>query len=464
MIVMKFGGTSNQDARAIANVVQIVESHRDSKPIVVISAVAQATNMLERIARRASEGTSGKACDAISEFFEKHYTIADDLIKNDERRTEMHRTLQAARAEMEELVKGVEILRELTARTLDAFYSFGELLSSRLVVAGMQEHGIAAQWLDTQEFMITDENHNAALPNMDVVRERLNKLVVPVLKRNVIPVTQGFIGATPKGLRTTMGRESSDYSASIIGAALHSEEIQIWTDVDGILTSDPRVVSSPKKINSMSFEEALELSYFGAKVLHPNTMLPAMEMNIPIRILNSRRPRLTGTRITSESFVGKPLVKSIAYKLNISLVTISPKQRYGQYIFWEHIYSILTKFRATANLSTTSEYKISFTLDTTDNLPAIVHALEEVGVGRVVNGRGIVCLVGENIGETPGFLEKIFHSTSGCPVELISFGASNSSLSLVMDEQEVPNEVRKLHAEFFESSDSEEFETGSHDH
>ena len=419
--------------------------------------------MLERVARRASEGVSGNAREAIFEFFNRHAAIADELIKSAALRAEIQKILDAARGEMDELVKGVEILRELTPRTLDAFYSFGELMSSRLVAAAMSERGLPAKWLDTKEFMITDENHNSALPVMDIVTERLKNIAAPLLNKNIIPVTQGFIGATSKGHRTTMGRESSDYSASIIGAAMRSEEVQIWTDVDGILTSDPRVVSSPMKINSLSFDEALELSYFGAKVLHPNTMLPAMEMNIPIRILNSRRPQLSGTMITPGGTSGKPQVKSIAFKQNISLVTVSPKKRYGQYIFWEHIYSILTKFRATAYLSTTAEYRISFALDTTENIPAIIHALEDIGVVTVAGGKGIVCLVGENVRETAGFVERISASTSGYSVEMISSGASRSSLSIVMDEQLVPNVVRKLHFAFFEAIDTQALETAIHE-
>ena len=228
----------------------------------------------------------------------------------------------------------------------DVFYCYGELLSSHIVAAVLQEQGIKAEWVDTKDFMVTDENYNAAMPMMDLVEERLRAIVQPLAEQGRVPVTQGFIGITRSNHRTTMGRESSDYSAAIIGAALHVDDIQIWTDVDGILTADPRVVASPKKVKVLSFEEAFELSFFGAKVLHPNTMLPAVEKNIPIHIYNSLRPHLSGTLVASHAASKETVVKSVAFKRDVAMLNVAPRKRFSQYIFWEHIYSILTKYGA----------------------------------------------------------------------------------------------------------------------
>jgi len=289
---------------------------------------------------------------------------------------------------------------------------------------------------------------------MDIVEQRLHDLALPLIESGVVPVTQGFIGATPSGRRTTMGRESSDYSAAIIGAALHVSDIQIWTDVDGILTSDPRVVASPKKVKVLSFEEAFELSYFGAKVLHPNTMLPAIEQNIPIHIYNSRRPDLSGSLVASRVASAESIVKSIAYKRNITLVTISPKKRYSQYIFWEHIYSILTKYNLRTILATISEYNISFAVDTTHAIAAVVGELETIGTVEVLGGKGIICLVGQHLRESNDVMHRVFRSLTGYPIATTSFGASQWNLCLALDDTIVLDAVRKLHHEFFESTEN----------
>jgi aspartate kinase len=253
-----------------------------------------------------------------------------------------------------------------------------------------------------------------------------------------------------------MGRESSDYSASIIGAALNAHDIQIWTDVDGILTADPRVVSSPKKIRTLSFEEAFELSYFGAKVLHPDTMLPAIEKNIPIHVFNSKRPHLSGTLVTSNSHADNhAVVKSVAYKRNVTIFTMTPRKRFSQFIFWEHIYSIFTKHRVAASLTVTSEYNVSIVLDGQKPAPGIIHDLEDIGFVRVFENKGILSIVGSNIQGTPHIIEKIFQSISDFGISMVSFGASKSSVSIIIDDEHILDAVRRIHRDFFEGSNNE---------
>lgn len=463
MIVMKFGGTSTQDAAAIVNVVGIIKSRLSEPPIIVISAIAQATNLLEQAGRFAAERKTQDAHDLLTRLSSRHHLIIDTVIKNSQRCQQLKVIIDTSFGELKELIDGISILRELTPRTLDSIYCYGELLSSRIVAAALQENGVSSEWLDTKDFMITDDNFSRAMPLMDVVENRIKPIVLPLVGKGIVPVTQGFIGFTLSGRRTTMGRESSDYSASIIGSTLSVSDIQIWTDVDGVLTADPTIVTSPQKVKTLSFEEAYELSYFGAKVLHPNTMLPAIEKNIPIHIYNSHRPQSTGTLVTTHQLYKRTVVKSVAYKRDAVLVNVVPKRRYGQYIFWEHLQNILTRYSVTTSMTVTSEYSYSFILDSKNNIDSIKHDLEEIGDVEVIFNKGIVCIVGSNIRNAAGIIDKVFRTISDIPVDMISFGASKSNLSFVIDDNNIPETVRRIHVEFFEkSSDNEVFEILGH--
>ncbi len=462
MIVMKFGGTSTQDAIAQSNVASIVKANVHRAPVVVISAIAKATNYLETAGKLAEQGKNDEANAKLEELFQRHYEILDTNIKNQERNAEIRQILSQSLLELKDLVEGVAILRELTPRTLDALYCYGELLSSRLIAATCQEIGLDAVWLDTKDFMITEANHNHALPMMELVEQKLSALARPLIDSGKVVVTQGFIGVTQSGFRTTMGRESSDYSATIIGTALRVDEIQIWTDVDGILTSDPRVVNIPKKVKTMLPEEAFELSYFGAKVLHPNTMLPAIERNIPVYIYNSKRPNLSGTRVASDSSK-QPVLKSVAYKRNLTIVTVAPRKRLGQYMFWEHIYSILTKHSISANLTVSSEFNVAITLEAKSNQDALIHDLQNVGEVSIQEKQGIVCLVGYGIKRVPAYLSRTFGVLSGMTISMMSFGASESNITFVLDDDNVLEAVKLLHQEFFEGkNDDTVFEVLEH--
>lgn len=463
MIVMKFGGTSNQDATAVANVVGIIRSRLDAKPIVVISAIAQATNVLERAGSLAADGKAGEARDALLKLFNRHYAMTDELIKDRERHRALRTTFTGALGELEELVRGVSILRELTPRTLDAFYCYGELLSSRIVTAALQEQGVDAVWVDTKNFMITDDRHTTAMPVMEKVAGRLAAVVHPLLEAGKVPVTQGFIGVTEAGVRTTMGRESSDYSAAIIGAAMDATDVQIWTDVDGILTADPTIVASPRKVRVLSFDEAFELSFFGAKVLHPNTMLPALEKNIPIHIFNSRRPQLSGSRVMAGNDGTRPAVKSIAYRKDVTIITVRPRRRFNQHIFWEHIHGVLTRYDALTLCMTTSEFNAAIALSSREQVGAIAQELGEIGPVDVRSGKGILAVIGQGLRDTPRLLEKVFHSTASFDISMICYGSTPSALCLILDSSVIAAAVRSVHGEFFDTEvDEDTFETLGH--
>lgn len=453
MIVMKFGGTSNEDASAMRNVIRIVGAHREEHPVVVISAIARATNELEQTARLAGEGREEEAVAVVTALFERHTRIIDNLLTDRARATELEAVLFHHLNEIKAIVKGIAILRELTPRTLDAICSYGERLSSRIIAAGLHEAGTPSAWVDAREFMITDDAFGRAQPLMDIVATRLEAVVRPLLSAGTVPVTQGFIGVTLSGAYTTMGRESSDYSASIIGAAMHAERVQIWTDVDGILTADPRMVAHTRKVDRMSFEEAFELSYFGAKVLHPGTMLPLQEQNIPVQILNSKNSTGSGTWVDASPRVGgtTTLLTSIAFRRGLTLLTITPHRRLNQFHFWEGIYSVLNRHTVSAGLTATSEYNMACALESRFVTEAMIHELEAFGHVAVFPGTGSICVVGKGMRGKEGVTERVFRALAAQPILMVSYGSSASSLTLVLDESRIPQALERLHTEFFAS-------------
>lgn len=454
MIVMKFGGTSNEDAAAMRNVIRLVQEHVHEQPVVVISAIAKATNELETAARTAARGKEDEALAIASKLFERHNHIIDNLLTVRSKASELEEIFFHHLAEIKALIKGISILRELTPRTMDAMCSFGERLSSKIIAAGLQEAGVAATWVDAKEFMLTDDNFGRAQPIMQAVEKNAENVLRPLLRNGHVPVTQGFIGVTSAGEYTTMGRESSDYSASILGAAMNATTVQIWTDVDGILTADPRIVTRVKKLKRMSFEEAFELSYFGAKVLHPRTMLPVLEKNIPVQILNSKR-RGTGTLVDFHSSADSPAtenvrIKSIAHKPAVTVVTITPHKRFGQFVFWDEVFNVLTAHGITTGLTTTSEYNLAFTVETSLLRDGLLHELESFGRIELLRDKGSICLVGKGLRHSGDLLSTIFGALRGVRISMIAFGASDVNLTLVLEQGDLLDAVRRLHAEFFE--------------
>jgi aspartate kinase len=451
MIVMKFGGTSNEDAAAMTNVIRIVTAHLPQHPVVVISAIAKATNELEQAARTAAAGDATGAVRLLGGLFARHDGILEDLLRDRSRIAALRESFASWFGELKELVQGVSILRELTPRTMEAFCSYGERLSSRIVDAGLEESGVTSAWIDAREFMITDDSFGRARPLMDEVTERLERVARPLVEAGKVPVTQGFIGVTRSGVSTTMGRESSDYSASIIGAAMNAARVQIWTDVDGILTADPRMVGNVRKVKRMSFEEAFELSYFGAKVLHPNTMLPLLQKNIPVEIRNSRTTEGTGTLVDLRSADGSgaPLVKSIAFKPGITVFSVSPRTRLNQYLFWEGVFSVLNRSGIGAGNVSTSEYNIAFTHDGAGDVESLAQQVGEHGDVTVMRGKGSICIVGNSLRGCPGLLTRVFDALAGVSITMVAYGASGLNVTVVMDGDRVPDALARLHKEFF---------------
>ena len=322
MIVCKFGGTSVQDAEAMERVAAILSQRIDQKPVVVASAMGKTTNGLLQAARLAADGKRQEALDLLSGLRNLHISEAQKLglaASGDE----VLETITSHFKEMANIVRGLATLGELTPRSMDAMASYGERLSTLILCQCLMSRGIPAELMDARQCIITDDNFTRAAPLFDLTDAAIREHLLPVINAGKVPVFQGFIGATRSGITTTIGRGGSDYTAAIVGAALEAYDIQIWTDVDGIMTTDPRMVPEARRVRVISFDEAAELAYFGARVLHPATILPAVRKKIPVHVLNSYKPDLQGTLITDEAPPCENPVKSIAYKKGITIVNIT---------------------------------------------------------------------------------------------------------------------------------------------
>src|SRR5579884_2388452 len=365
MIVMKFGGTSVESRDAIERVRNIVAARLDRRPVVVVSAMGKTTNRLLEIASLAVNGERDRAISKLLDLRDFHL-----------RESGMERTVDEHFQELSELVKGLAILGELTPRSIDAISSFGERLSSLIVTNHFQHHGMRAVHVDSRRVIVTDKRHTQASPLYEETYARLAKTIPPLAQDHVV-VMGGFIGSTEDGTTTTLGRGGSDFTASIVGAGIGAEEIQIWTDVDGMLTCDPTILPGGHRVKVMSFEEASELAYFGAKVLHPATVLPAIEKNIPVLILNSRNPTNEGTRIISEEVRSSNPVKSIACKKDIVLVNIHSTRMLMAHGFLHRIFEIFDRHETAVDMIATSEVSVSLTVDNARALDAIRRELEQ---------------------------------------------------------------------------------------
>lgn len=446
---MKFGGTSVEDATAIRNITEIVRKEIPRHPLVVVSACAGVTNQLLQTASLASQGKKDDALQIVASLEGRHKKIVKELFDTDTTRF-LHKHIAVFAEELAALVNGVSILGELTSRSLDTFAAYGERMSSFIVHHYFEARKLRSFLVDSRSFMITDEQFTKAVPMFDIVEHKLREIVQPKIDNNYVVVTQGFIGSTQSGITTTVGRGGSDYSAAIIGALLGAEDIQIWTDVDGILTSDPSVVHDAKKIKVMSFNEAAELAYFGARVLHPETILPAVKKNIPVHVLNSRRPESMGTLIIAKPKVDKRcIVKSIAYKEGITIISIVSTRMFLAHGFLENVFDVFHKYRTVVHTVATSEVSVSVTVDNVHNLGHILRELKEFATVSVSDKKAIVCVVGEHLKNSPGVAARILNAITDVNVNMISQGASEINISLVIDDEHVDDVVRRLHKEFF---------------
>jgi aspartate kinase len=456
MIVMKFGGTSVESAVAIERVASIVKARIDQKPIVVVSAMGKTTNKLLAIAQAAIAGKREDYIRQLHDLRDFHSREARQVVPL-ARRAELDRTLDEHFQELTELVKGIAVLGELTPRSIDAISSYGERLSSYVVSLAFEHFGVPATHVDSRKVIVTDRRHTQAAPLFAETYKRIEG-TIPQLAEQKVVVMGGFIASTEDGVTSTLGRGGSDFTASIVGAGVGAKEIQIWTDVDGMLTADPTILPGGHRVKTISFAEAAELAYFGAKVLHPSTVIPAIERNIPVLILNSRRPDVDGTRIVSESVHCTNVVKSIACKRKITLVNIHSTRMLMAHGFLRRIFEIFDRHATSVDMVATSEVSVSLTIDDTSQTEQICKELSEFSEVVMEPEQAIVCLVGENIRYTPGVAARVFDSLRDLNIRMISQGASLLNLSLVVAEKDLRRVVESLHTEFFSQLDPRVFE------
>ncbi len=460
MIVMKFGGTSVESAAAIERVASIVKARAARRPVVVVSAMGKTTNKLLAIAAAAIEGSREEYIRQIHDLRDFHSREARRVVPLADR-AELDRLLDEHFQELTELVKGLAVLGELTPRSIDAISSYGERLSSYIVALAFRHFGMDTAHLDSRQVIVTDRRHTQAAPIYPETYARL-AAVIPALAgndaENKVVVMGGFIAATQDGVTTTLGRGGSDFTASIVGAGIGAEEIQIWTDVDGMLTADPTILPGGHRVKTISFAEAAELAYFGAKVLHPATVVPAVEKNIPVLILNSRRPEVSGTRIVSEAVRCGNVVKSIACKRKITVVNVHSNRMLMAHGFLRRIFEVFDRHETAVDMVSTSEVSVSLTIDNTRDVGAICEELCQFSEVAVESGQAIVCLVGDNIRYTPGVAMRVFGALDGINIRMISQGASLLNLSLVVAEKDLHAAVAALHREFFADLDAEVFD------
>jgi len=438
-------------------VVEIVRSRIDKRPAVVASAVSKTTDELISLAKSAAAGDAARVETLVEWIVEKHRRILQDLgLESD---AGLLQLLEKAAEELRHEAGKMQEQAKPDKQHLDRMMSWGEYLSCNILASCLRLRGIPAQWIDARRLFITDSRFGNARPQFEESKQRVGQLVSPQVERGTVVVTQGFIGADSHGRTTTFGRGGSDYSATFLGALMDAEAVEIWTDVDGVMTADPSLVSDVHRIKQMTFEEAAELAYFGAKVLHPSTILPAVEQGIPVWVLNSMRSGGAGTEIVprKRSRLGdRVVVKSIAYKEHLTVVNIKSTRMLMAYGFLAGIFEVFNRFETPVDLVSTSEVSVSVTIDNLEKIDEILRELSRIAEVELRHGQAVVCLVGQGVCRKPGLVASVFSELEGIQVNLISQGASEVNISFVINESDLPEVISRLHRRFFGATLDEE--------
>jgi len=447
MIVAKFGGTSVGDAAAIERAAGIIGDRVSRQPLVVVSALGGATNALIDLAEQAASGQFILAIRGVEALRERHLKVCSELLGNSSDAVDVAGELSATFDELAALAEALSVLGHATPRSLDAIAAKGELLSSELVVAAFRARGIPAELVNPGDVMITTDAFGKAEPRTDRIVERAGAVIRPILAAGRVPIVGGFVGATEHGITTTLGRGGSDYSASLLGAALGAEAIEIWTDVDGMLTADPRVVPDARLIDRIRFDEASELASFGAKVLHPSTIAPAVRLGIPVSILNAKQPQGQGTLIAFDA--PRRPVTAIAGKEGVTVVKVRSPRMLLAHGFLARIFEIFDRHRTSVDVVATSEISVSLTIDDARHLESLTVDLSQLGDVSVERNRGIVALVGAGLGADSDAMARALSALKDKRIHMLSLSASGINLTMLVDADQVPSAMRQLHAEFF---------------
>jgi aspartate kinase len=447
MIVAKFGGTSVADAGAIRRLIGIVRSRVREQPVVVVSALAKVTDGLLGLAPIVHAGDGSALRAALAALVERHAATAHALPGCDGALSGIFDDAEVLGRELD-----AALGRALRPAELDALAGRGELWSSRLVAAALEGAGQSASWIDIRPMMLTDDRFGRATPYPQALAARARACLPALTADGRVPVTQGFIGATADGTPTTLGRGGSDFTATLLGAALDVERVEIWTDVNGLMTADPRIVPSARTLRAASYEEAAELATFGAKVLHPATAQPLVRAGIPIVVLNSTRPEDPGTVIEPSAVLerlGDSPVRSISWKRGITVVNVRAPRMLGAYGFLRTMFEVFERHEVVVDVLASGEVSVSLTVEDRSRLDAVVRELSELGEVWVEHDRAIVAVVGIGLRTTPGLAARLFRAVQPANVEVISQGASAINMTFVVREEDGPEVVRRLHQEFF---------------
>jgi aspartate kinase len=447
MIVVKFGGTSVGDAASIDRAAAIVRSRLPRGPIVVVSALGGATNALLAIARQAEEGQLISAIRGVEALRQRHLETAEALLSGRDELAEVQAEMSVAFDELAHLAEALCTLAHATPRSRDAIAAKGEMLSSVLVVAAFRERGIPAEHVDATTVMITGDQFEKAEPRLDLVTAASLRVFQPLVAQGRVPVVGGYVGATDHGIVTTLGRGGSDYSASLFGAAVGAEAIEIWTDVDGMLTADPRVVTGARLIERIRFDEASELASFGAKVLHPNTIAPAVRLGIPVWIFNSRNPEGRGTLIAFDA--PKRAVSALAGKTGVTVLKVRSPRMLLQHGFMRTVFEVFDRHRTSVDVIATSEVSVSLTVDDATRLDSLLVDLSQLGDVSVERNRGIVSIVGAGLTDSSDAMARALTSLGDIRVHMLSLSASGINLTVIVDGDQVAPALVRLHNEFF---------------
>jgi aspartate kinase len=448
LTVMKFGGTSVGDVAAFERVLRVVSSQIGKNPVIVTSAMTRVTDALLAAFDIAKKGDAAAAFKSLVPHFERHLVITEQFLPpsgGNPFLTEYN----YAREELEDLLTRAQ-RRSLPLQMLrDAVVSYGEQLSSRLLTEVLRAKGINARHVDSRRLIVTDDEYGAAQPIWEETEKLVKLELEPLIAAGEVPVMGGFIAANRAGETTTLGRGGSDYSAALIAAALKADELQIWTDVTGVMTCDPRICSEARTIPVLSYEEAAELAYFGAKVLHPKTIKPAVDSAIPVRVCNTFEPEATGTMVLPDSAEAPNKIKSIAHKKNITILRITSARMLGSYGFMSALFQVFERYRTVIDVISTSEVSVALTLDDAAELDKIVVDLGRLGDVEAEPGYAVICVVGEGLRASTGLASTIFSTINDVNVALISHGASSVNLTFVVKEEFVAEVIKRLHEELF---------------
>ena len=450
MVVMKFGGTSVKDPEAIRRLARIVarEQAISGVPVVVVSAMSGITDQLLDAVAAVERGDAELASQKVTVMRDRHRAAAEALLTRADERDEVIDALERQWREAAALLHAMAVLREVSPRSRDAVVAMGELASSRLVAAALTELGTPARCVDARRVLVTSADHGQGQPDLAATAARLHEHVLPLTTSGVVAVLGGFIGATAEGITTTLGRGGSDYSASLFGAGLRAAEIQIWTDVDGMLTADPRVVEGARPLPSLSFAEASELAYFGAKVLHPSTIAPAVTDGIPVRILNSHRPEVAGTTITANPPLPEAPLTGLACKRDITVIDIRSTMMLAAYGFMRRVFEVFERYRTSVDVITTSEVSVSITIEDRRALDEIVRDLSAFAEVGVESEMALLCAVGERLRLEPGLAARVLGALDEFPLRMVSQAGARRNLTVVLPQSQLQAAMARVHERF----------------